>query len=192
MPTDESRKNFRLTNDEVDLLKKTFNGNQPLLLALEHALLQIPLDTIEMSLMEITFKGKELITILKKHILQELSDKGVAFGGTRDYLMGLEIKDIYPDILALRVKALKIFEKYIQQQLEAITKREWNLEQPIRLDFLAEIDDLTDQDIYINMFARNIIIYTIQQQLVSLMGISGQKELTKAEQEEQDKKDSLK
>lgn len=187
----EIRKNFRITNAEVELLKNTFKDNQNLLTAIEHTFLQIPLNIIELSLMKLNFnKDKEIKDILKRLILPELEDKNIYFGGTKDFLMGLEIKDVFFDVFVLRVKALKILEKYIKQQFKVIENGEYNKDQPIKFSDLAETKNALDSDIYINMFARNTIIAIVQTQLMFLYSIANAKEETPEQREERLKKNS--
>jgi len=190
---EETRINFRLTNEEVELVKKVFRNNRSLLITMEHAFLQIPLNAIELSLLQITFNNKkDLWQIVKKFFLPEFTDDGIYFGGTKDLLMGLETKDLLPEDVALRVKSFEVIEQYLRQQLETFKTGEYQKEQKIKLSDLKNTKDKLDKDIYIDIFARNLIIALVQGQLMNLLQLGNYKEETPEERADRQKKDSSK
>ena len=56
---------FKYTDEELELIKKTFADNEELLIVLRKFLLQANLNAVELSRIEL-LKGKEIVKILRK------------------------------------------------------------------------------------------------------------------------------
>jgi hypothetical protein len=193
MAEENKRKHFRFTNDEVELVKKTFKDGQELLLAIEHTFLQIPLNAVEMSLLSTTFhNSKELHTILKKHFLPELNDNNVGFGGTKDLYYSLSFEGMMSEDFIMRVKAMDRITQYLRQQLKVFETNDHNKEQKIKFSDFLDNKDKLDKDIYIDIFARNLIIGIVQKGMLDMLGLAGLKELTDEELKQQAIKNSTK
>jgi hypothetical protein len=191
--TKKERKNFRLTDEEIELIKSTFKNGEELLLALEHIFLQVPLNAIELSLFQIGIgKNKLVHKSLKKIFLPELNDMGIYFGGTRDHLMSLNFENMPSMDFVLRVKAMKEVDAYLRQQLKSIEEQNFDKPQKIKLNDLADTKNKIEADIYIDVFARNMIIALIQQGTMLLYSMANVKEKTKEEIEKQMEQDSSK
>ena len=80
---------------------------------------------------------------------------------------------------------------YLDQQLKAIEKGEFNKKQKIDFKELTNIKDGLDQNIYLDVMARNSIIVIVQGSLARLYAEAGKNE-TASEKEERLEQDSTK
>ena len=181
--------NPRYTDREKDLIKNTFAENEDIIKALQKSFLQLPLNAIELSTLTMNIKG-EMLNILRKTFLPELTDDVPPFN-VYDMWQTLDIKGKMWEDVVLGIKSSKIMMDYLDQQLKAIEKGEFNKKQKIDFKELTNIKDGLDQNIYLDVMARNSIIVIVQGSLARLYAEAGKNE-TASEKEERLEQDSTK
>jgi len=187
MPTDT----LRYTESELSVIKNTFADNDGLLKALQKFFLQIPLNVVDLSLLQTSIKSKELLKTIKKVVFPELTDD-VPFLQIWDYTLGIDFKGKMQEQIVADIKSNKLFIDYFKQQLKALENGEWAIQQKIKLSELGDITDKLDTDLYIDTLARNNIIGTVSGRMSQLYVLAGRKTETPEEQEKRLTQDSTK
>jgi len=197
MPEEKNKnqlpKHLRYSDDELILIKQMFSDNVELLKALQRAFLQLPLSVNNLSILQISnIKGnKNLINLLQKIFLPKIEDD-VYFTEIWDYHAGIDFKGKLAEQIVADIKATDVLVAYYDQQLKALEKGEWNTEQDIKIKDLTSTKNKTDEQIYIDLLARNNILGTIAGRVQQLYILAGQKDETPEEQKRRLSQDSAK
>jgi hypothetical protein len=180
----------RYSEAEMGIIKNTFN-NEDLLKAIQKCILQLPLNSVDLSLLQVNLSGKEKVhKILRKMILPELTDD-VPYEQFFDMTMAIDFKNKIHEEVTLNIKSNKILIAYFDQQLKMIEKGKYQGKGKISLKKLTEDEDLVSWDIYINTMARNNIIGTTSGRMKNLF-LLAQPEKTAQQLEEERQKNSNK
>ncbi len=164
---------MRFTDAELSLIKGLFADNEALLYAVRKSLLGFVLDDNESAL--IKGLSKEAFALIRKAFLPHI-DPAAPFFQMTDMAMGLNIDlkektedDALPFIIA---KAIEM--QYIE---EALDKMEGKREEPFTYN-LADLAILSDENVFINITARNYLLSYIDSNCKQLEFLAGTKEET--------------
>lgn len=188
---DKKKQVMRFSEEELELMKATFADNDNLIKAMRKMFLQMPLNAVDLSVLTGRFKDKELNRVVRKEFLPELN-ADVPLGQQIDFWMTVPLNQLLPDVGAVHLKAIKVWTDYINQQLDVLKDVNKAGKEKIRLEDLTDMEGKGDEEIYINMMARNCIINGVEAQLRELVGLAGFKNETPEEKEERMEKDSTK
>lgn len=181
---------MRYSDEELSLIKSTFAENDDLIKAVRKAILQMPLNAVELSLIGLNFKDKEdMMRIMRKNFTPEL-DGNVPLGQEIDLFLTIGLKDMLPDIAAIHLKSIKIWHDYLVERMDELEGKK--VAKPTKLKDLKNIDDKTDEQMYVDMLARNTIVNSTEQQLNQLYILAGAKDETPEETIKRLHKDSSK
>ncbi len=186
-------KNLRYTNEEMTIIKNTFN-NLDLLKAIRKVFLQMTLSGLDQSLLSLNMESKDTLKVLRKTFLPEL-EPDAPIHQVIDLWMTIEIKDKTPDEAMPHITARELLIGYLDQQLKVLEgKLEGKGKEEIKFkDFtiIPRRDEVSSfSEVYSNLIVRNMIIIHIEQMLNQLNILSLVKD--KEEIEEDRKKDSSK
>lgn len=179
---------LRYSDEELNLIKSVFADNDNSLKALQKVFLQIPLNAIDLSI--INGWSKDLKKLLRKVFVPELNDD-VPLTQVWDLTSSIDFKGKMMDEVVLNIKANKILLDYFNQQLKALDKNDFKAPK-ITIEELTNIDNKTDWQIYIDILARSNIIGTTQSRVLMLMTLAGKKDETPEERDKRLIKDSTK
>lgn len=182
---------MRYSESELELLKGAFADNDELLRAVQKSFFQLPLNAVELSMLEVIKSNKELQKIIRKIILPELTDD-TPYAEVWDYQMGIDFRNKIPETIVADIKANKILIDYFDQQLKVLEQGGFQKEPEIKLKELSDIDDKLENNIYIDVLARDNIIGTLAGRLNMIVGLAGQKEESAADQKKRLEQDSNK
>lgn len=164
---------MRFTDGELSLIKGLFADNEALLYALRKSLLGFVLDSNESAL--IKGLSKEAFALIRKAFLPQI-DPASPFFQMTDMAMGLNIDlkektevDSLPFIIA---KAIEI-----QYMEEALGKLEGTYTEPFTYN-LSDLARLTDENVFVNITARNYLLSYIDSNCKQLEFLAGTKEET--------------
>src|SRR3990167_5429159 len=129
--------NPRYTDREKEIIKNTFAENQDILGAIQKAFLQLPLNAMELSTLSMNVKG-DVMKIISKTILPQLDDDVPTFN-VYDLWMTQDIKGRMYDDVVLGVKSTKVVIDYLDQQLKAFARGDFNKKQKISYKELSDI-----------------------------------------------------
>jgi len=184
----KQQRQMRYTNNELQIIKNTFAENDDLLKRIRKVMLQMPLNTLDLSILELG-KKKEVLDILRKTFLPTL-DPDAPLNQVVDLWMTIQITDKEPFIALPHLEARKKLIEYLEQQLRVL---EDNGKEKIKFSELVIFNkETSDRDIYVNMIVRNTIVNHIEMQLAMLKILAGMKSETLEETQERLKKDSSK
>ncbi|MDD5178330.1 MAG: hypothetical protein PHT54_03575 [Candidatus Nanoarchaeia archaeon] len=179
---------LRYDDIEINLIKNTF-GNLDLLKAIRKSFLQMPLSVVDQSLIKMNLT-KDALKLLRRVFLPEL-EPDAPLHNEIDLWMTIKIDDKLPEEALPHIYARKMVIEYLEQQLSIL---EGKGSQKIKFEEILEIPDrskITSYEtfqVYSNLFARNTLIFHIEQQLSQLYILATKKEVS----EEDKKKDSSK
>lgn len=191
MPQEIKKRPMRYSESELELLKGAFADNDELLRAVQKSFFQLPLNAVELSMLEVIKSNKELQKIIRKIILPELTDD-TPYAEVWDYQMGIDFRNKIPETIVADIKANKILIDYFDQQLKVLEQGGFQKEPEIKLKELSDIDDKLENNIYIDVLARDNIIGTLAGRLNMIVGLAGQKEESAADQKKRLEQDSNK
>jgi len=178
---------MRYTDEELDLIKSTFKDNLPLLKAIRKIFLQMRISESEEVIVKKKIKG-DVLALVRKCFLPTL-DGDAPINQVIDLWVTLDIRNLpAPDAYHL-LKAREIIIDYLDQQLNSFN--EGGVDIDIKFNKLSTLVNNPDTAI-INLTARNTIVLHIENSINQLYILANQKELTKEEQKELDKKNSTK
>lgn len=187
---------FIFNDEELSLIKNTFSDNDTLLYAVRKVLLQFPLTEQDKVLLRAL--TPEVIAILKKRILPEISDD-FPLGQLPSILTTLteqlKVKDVQEMAPLFTAKKLQI--GYLEQQfavlanIDAGTDRSIREENPVRIH-LSDLANISDdaQQTFINMQAYLFLLGYIDPMLGFIKSLAGQKAETLEEQKKRLMRDS--
>lgn len=182
---------MRYSNQELQIIKNTFAENDDLLKTIRKVMLQMPLNAVDLSRLEL-IKKKEVLAILRKTFLPTL-DADAPINQQLDLWMTVQIVDKTSDEAYPHLKAREMVIDYIDQQLymlEEGCKVPYGKEK-IKFSKLVNLERV-DTKVYIDMITRNTIVNHIEMQLMMLKILGGLKDETLEETQERLKKDSAK
>jgi hypothetical protein len=182
------KEQLRYDEREMSLIKNTF-GNLDLLKALRKVFLQMPLPVLDQSLLKMNVK-KDTLAIIRKVFLPTL-EPDAPLHNEIDLWMTIKIDDKLPDDAMAHIYARKKVIDYLEQQLlvlEKNKKEEIKFDDFIKLPKDGVFTSYEALEVYSSIFARNTLIFHIEQQLMQLYLLATQKELS----EDDKKKDSVK
>lgn len=198
----EEKRLNRFTKEEEELIKITFKDNEPLLRTLRKFLLQLPMNAVELSLMETNFKSKELLKVLRRRLLPEVEGDLPFSTLTKqvDQFTVIPMNQLIPENAVAQIRAMDLFRRYMNQQLEVLederigsTPKKVAGHQPeLQLKEMSNIEGKDDMDIYLNIFARNQILEQVEQQLLLLDLKANERELNQEELDDMRRKNSNK
>lgn len=163
---------MRFTDGELSLIKGLFADNEALLYALRKSLLGFVLDENEAAL--IKGLSKEAFALIRKTFLPSI-DPASPFFQMTDMAMGLNVEikgmneeDALPLIIA---KAIEI--QYMKEALDIIEGKD------IKHEFnLADLAELGDENVFVNITARNYLLSYIDSNCKQLEFLAGTKDET--------------
>jgi len=182
---------MRFNDKELITIKGVFAENDDLLKAMRKVFYQIPLDAVDLSRLEITFKNKpELHKVMRKCFLPEIS-ADVPFQQQIDLWMTISLKDMIVSEASAHLDSIQIWIDYMEQQLEVL-KSGFKKVQKIDFKELSDIRKDIPTEKFAKMLARNTIVNHVEQQLNQLLILAGMKAETPEETVERLQKDSNK
>lgn len=189
MENKKQQRQMRYTDKELQLIKSTFAENDELLKIIRKVMLQIPLDSVDLSRLELV-KKPEVLAVLRKTFLPTI-DPDAPLNQVIDLWMTIQIADKTPDEALPHFKARKKLIEYLDQQLRFL---EEDRDITIKFSELINLDRLKKEtpDVYSNIVARNTIISHTEMQLGMLKILGGLKDETLEETQERLRKDSTK
>lgn len=186
---EKTKKEMRLSEAELGLIKTTFADNEDLLKAIRKVFWQAPLDVIDSQLIEGIRKNKSVLKVLRKLILPEL-EGNAPIHQVIDLWMTLEIKGKTPEMVAIDAKARALLIEYLDQQLKEIEGNK--VDGRILFSSLVDIKNRPAEAVYVDLVARNTLLSHIEQQINQLLVLAGTKEETVEETKERLLKNSAK
>ena len=167
----EKKKQFmRYTEEELNLIKKTFCDNDELLKIVRKVMLQMPLSTLEEKIRKDTF-NPEMMAVMRKSFLPEL-DGEAPLNQVVDLWLTVQLADKLPEQALPIIQARKIVIDYIGQQLAVLSGASEDI-CFIRLKELVSLGNAFD--VYTNLLARNTIIQHVENQLAMELKVLSQR-----------------
>ena len=174
---------------ELNLMKTTFSENEPLLKAIRKTMLQLELSEGEDKMLKGTFKTKEVQDLIR-HVLSPSLDGDAPYFQLVDMWTVFQLEGQKIEETAVRAKSNKLFIDLLDQGLKTLAGE--TVKKLIVLDDLTNIEGKDSEEIYINMFARNLFIKMVDKQVSIIDMLAGVKEETIEETLERLSKDSTK
>lgn len=182
---------MRFTEEELLTIRNTFKDNQSLLKTIRKVMLQLPLNVVDLSILEITFKNKAVQKVVRKILLPTI-DSEAPITQVIDFWLTIPLKEMPPEVATLHIQSVKLWRDYTDQQLKVFETGKYQEEQEIKLKDLEDIKDKLNDNMYIDMLARNTIINNTEQQLNGLLVLGSLEHKTDEEIAEDRKKNSNK
>jgi hypothetical protein len=174
----KKKQSFRYSDEEMDIIKRTFAENEDLLKSMRKVILQMPLDAKDLSALQVNLIGnKSAMGVVRKTFVPEL-DGNAPLGQQIDLFLTIGLKDMMPDVAAIHLESIKKWRDYLDQQLNVMESGEYGKTQAIKFKDFEEFGKKLNTDIYIDMLARNTIVNSTDQQLMQLLVLAGRKEDT--------------
>lgn len=178
---------MRFNKKELELIKLTFKDNLPLLFALRKTFLQMELSEAE----DIQIKNHikdDVVQLIKKIFLPTL-DGNAPINQVVDLWMTLQIADKNPDEAVLFMDARGKVIKYLANVIDIIGGKD----NCYTIDFNSLLDEeANSEERFINIIARNAIIFHVEEQLRQINILANQTEETPEEEAKRTKTDSTK
>ncbi len=158
---------------EIEVLQGAFGDDDTLLYTIRKVMFQFELLPEEKGGLRGSMT-QELIAVLKKFLIREyeVDDIDTALGQKQDFLYGLTEGGVFTkDIEGMSpiFKARKLEMDYLKQQLEVL-KNVDKANEPIKFKDLSKFGK--DEDTYVNIIARNHLIFHIDTELIRITGMS--------------------
>jgi hypothetical protein len=177
-----------ISEQEVDLLKRTFKGNEYLLKILRGLFFGFDIKDEDKQLIKKVFASEELRTAIRRKTFPMLKGNDVPIGQIADFWMGTEM-----NVLGATRDAIYQVVSQKQKVFEMFTKAFNLLENPfgekVDLDFTP---NLSFDPLQVELLARNLYMKSIETGLSFIKTISEMEETKPAEVQEKRKKDSAK
>lgn len=177
---------MRYNDIEMSLIKSTFKDNDSLLKSIRKAMLQLPLNAIDLSNLKLL--NKDLLAILRKTFLPTI-DPEAPLTQVIDLWMTVSIADKLPKEAYPHLIARQRLIEYIEQQLGYLENGN-KFEKEIRFSDFINLDSGDYDSIYANLTARNTMIQHTEQQLSVLQILAEQNETDEEIKEKQNKNSS--
>lgn len=175
---------------QVDLIKATFKNNDALAQSIRKAMYQFPLNAVDLAHLNSIKDNKELFNIIKAQLLPEFTEE-TTIGIQGDAFMSIPMKDLPPDMAILHVKGVKLWRDYLKQQLKALENGTLQEKQKISYKGLEEVE-LSDEQVFINFFARTHIARQVDSQLLYLLSTANEVKKTPEQLKKEQEKNSSK
>lgn len=182
-----ANKQMRYSDQELDLIKRTFADNEVLLRAVRKVMLQMPLNAVDLSML-LVFKKEDIMSLMSKTFLPQL-DGDAPIGQEIDLWMTVSLENKNPEEAYPHIIARDILIRYIEQQLNCL--KDTNAEVEIKFKDFIDVEN-DEFDVYANLIARNTMISHTEQQINMLNILAGMKSETVEETKERLSKDSNK
>ena len=178
---------FIFNDVELSLIKAVFADNDDLLYLIRNVLLQFPLTAEEMKMLR-SAMTPEVISVLRKRILPEVSPDA-PFSQLSDLYQTLnnDLNTKSSGEMELLFEAKQLEIDYLTQQFLVLEGKD--VEQKIILD---DLKDLRSDNAYVNTKARNFILAYVDQMLILVKNIAGEKKETVEEAKKRMQRDSTK
>lgn len=179
---ENTKQQIRFSNEELQLLKNTFAEREELLFTLRKHMLQLPMpEQEEVSLRKAM--SPELAKLLRKLFLPEL-DGNLPLHQEIDLWLTVKIDDKTPEEAHPHIMARKQLIYYLDQQLSCFAAEAKHY--GIILNVLSRMDATSDEGKtkegnYIDLITRNTAITHVEQQLMQIKMLAGQKDETPEE-----------
>jgi hypothetical protein len=188
----EKKQTMRYSQDELLLIKGVFAENDELLKTIRKVMYQMPLNAVDLSRIEVTFKGKEgLLKVVRKLFLPELS-ADVPFQQNIDLWQLIKLKELIVEEAAIHLDSIQIWIDYMEQQLKVLETGKAIKKPKISFKGLTVLKDKTSWQKFAEMLARNTIVNHVEQCLQQLLILAGLKEESPEQTIERLTKDSSK
>lgn len=186
-----AKQDGRYSEQELAIIKATFN-NDELLRALHKVFLQLPLNALNLSSLQLTLKDKKDIhKIIRKMFLPQLTDD-VPYQHAVDITAVIDFKNKAYEEIVLHIQSSQLYIKYIDQQLKLIEKGKYQTKNPkINFKRLTESRGEDGTQLFINTLTRNNIVNTVSGRLMNLELLAKPEE-TLEQRNERLQKDSTK
>lgn len=159
---------MRISDEELSVIKNTFAENDELLQVIRKAMLELAPVGDEKASLKL---GPEVHGVLRKMLLPEI-DGTTPLGQTIDLWMTVQISDKPPDMAHLLLKSRQMLIDRIEAGLKNLG--DWKVSS--RYTEFTLTDD-PDHD-YAVLIARNTYLNHVEQQLIQLRILAGQKDET--------------
>jgi len=187
----KKKRTMRFSEKELITIKGVFAENDDLLRTMRKVFYQMPLNAVDLSALELTFKNKpELDRVLRKCFLPEI-EADVPFQQQIDLWMTIQLKEMMVGEASVHLDSIQIWIDYMNQQLEVLKTGKYK--KP-KIDFkeLTDIKEDIPTERFAKVLARNTIINHVEQQLNQILILAGMKTETPEETLERLSKDSNK
>ena len=187
----KKKRTMRFSEKELITIKGVFAENDELLRTMRKVFYQMPLNAVDLSALELTFKNKpELNRVLRKCFLPEI-EADVPFQQQIDLWMTIQLKEMMVGEASVHLDSIQIWIDYMNQQLEVLKTGKYK--KP-KIDFkeLTDIKEDIPTERFAKVLARNTIINHVEQQLNQILILAGMKTETPEETLERLSKDSNK
>ena len=187
----KKKRTMRFSEKELITIKGVFAENDDLLKTMRKVFYQMPLNAVDLSALELTFKNKpELNRVLRKCFLPEI-EADVTFQQQIDLWMTIQLKEMMVGEASVHLDSIQIWIDYMNQQLEVLKTGKYK--KP-KIDFkeLTDIKEDIPTERFAKVLARNTIINHVEQQLNQILILAGMKTETPEETLERLSKDSNK
>lgn len=190
MTDKKKQQTMRYTDDELGAIKSVFAENDDLLKAIRKSMLQMSLNALDLSMLEVV-KTPAVLALLRKSLLPTL-DGDAPLNQVIDLWMTVNIAEKDPFESYNQLKARELLINYIDQQLRVLSDR--SAKEKIKFESLSNltIPRAEAPQVFINFVARNTIIQHIEQVLNILKVLAGMKDETLEQTQERLRKDSSK
>lgn len=183
---------MRFDDGELSLIKNTFAEADALLKAVRSHMLQMPLREGDDVILSVFKDNAALQHVVSKTFLPEL-DPDAPFGQLVDLYMTVDIKEIHPEVAALRLNARRMLIDYLRQQLVSMFGAPESSTDPvIQLEETLDFEGETASDVYTEMTFRNTAVMHVEQQILQLYMLAGSKDEDVEATKERLAKDSMK
>lgn len=173
---------MRISDEELSVIKNTFAENDELLQVIRKAMLELAPVGDEKAILDLS---PEVHGVLRKMLLPEI-DGTTPLGQTIDLWMTVQISDKPPEIAHLILQSRQMLIDRIKAGLDSL--KAWKVSSAYT-DFIITEDSDFD---YANLIARNTFINHVDQQLIQIKILAGQKDETVEQTKERLAKDSSK
>ncbi len=189
---DPKNKKMRYSEAEMSTMKSTFAENEFLIVAIRKVFLQLPLSEAEKKALSNAFSKADVLAVVSKAFLPQI-DGDAPMYQVIDLWMTVDLKDKTPDLAYHQLKARKTVIEYLQQGLLELAAIGSGMTSARTIEFTSLINtDVDEEEWYQNITARNTIVSHVEQQLHSLVVLSGMKKETVEETQARLAKDSMK
>lgn len=185
---EKDKKDMRISELELGVIKNTFADNVELLKAIRKVFWQEELVGFDKQAIDSLRSKPEVLKILRKLVLPTL-EGDAPIHQVIDLWMTLDIKNKTPEAVFLDAKARDILIKYLDEQLKVI---EGESKPTIKFNSLHGVDGKTEEQVYIDLVVRNTILSHTEMQINQLLILAGKKDESVEETKERLKKDSSK
>jgi hypothetical protein len=180
-------KQLRFTDEEIDLMKRLFAENDPLLIAMRKALFGYELSTNEKTMLK-QLKSDQAEALVRGVFKPELNPDAPIFQQANDLWATVPIMELDPTSAKHHIDATVVLEEYLDGALDRMLGGKFN-------KTLAELRNprgKDEYDAYVDLLAGNKLRNHVEIHLNLLKVVGGQKEETAEQAKERLLRDSAK